>query len=102
MIFIFGIDSIKKEIGPVEEKLCPHCSNKKHWLLQKSSRMFSLFFIPLIPFSTKYYIHCPICNYGFDVKDDELQKKRSLAQLNMEALNNDLSEKDYEEKLNKL
>lgn len=102
MIFIFGIDRIVKEIGPIEEKLCPHCSNRKHWLLQKSSRVFSLFFIPLIPFSTKYSIYCPICNYGSEINGDELQQKQSLAHLNKEALNGNISEKDYEEKLNKL
>lgn len=99
MIFIFGIDSVKKNIGPIEEKLCPNCSNSKHWMLQKSSSLISLFFIPLIPISKSYSINCPICNFSSEVKGEELQNKQNLAQLNLDALNGNLSDKEYEEKL---
>lgn len=102
MIFIFGIDRIEKNIGPIEERLCSNCSNKKHWMLQKSSRLISLFFIPLIPISKKYFINCPICNFNSEITGEELQQKQNLAQLNLDVLNGNLSDQDYAEKLNNL
>lgn len=102
MILIFGIDRVNKPIGPIEEKLCPNCSNRKHWILQKTGRIFSLFFIPLIPFSSKFSIFCPICNFSLETNENDLPKYREMANLNNEALNGNLSHEEYEQKLNKL
>lgn len=99
MIFIIGIDRKKKQIGPIEERLCPHCSNEKHWILEKSSRFISLFFIPIIPISKKFYAYCPICNFSQEMAGEELRKKEQIAALNLEALHGNISDDAYQEKL---
>ena len=35
---------------------------------------FTLFFIPLIPLKSEYFISCPICEYGFKI--DKHEKER--------------------------
>jgi len=55
----FGHKS-KKDYGPVLTKACPRCNNSTAWRLIKATSWFTLFFIPLIPYSTKKILACPI------------------------------------------
>ena len=62
MIFIFGFGHIKKNtIGPLEERTCTRCNNRKFWILEEVSEWFTLFFIPIFKTHTEYYKYCPIC-----------------------------------------
>ena len=102
MIFIFGFHPVTKTVGPIEEKLCSHCNNKKHWLLTKSTYYISLFFIPLIPTKRQYLEQCPICQNNNELAESEFKSKEGLAILNTEALASNMSETEYKKRLSSL
>lgn len=102
MIFIFGYDTVRKNIGPLEEKQCPNCSNHRHWMLNKITNVISLFFIPLIPVKTRYLETCPVCQYSQELSKEEYQQARSVAELNKTALHGEMTNEEYQEKLNNL
>lgn len=102
MIFIFGYSPKTSTTGPVEERQCPNCNNVRHWMLHKQSHWISLFFIPVIPTKTKYFQDCPVCHYAEELSHDEYSQKEKLAELNREAVDSDMSDEDYQQRLNQL
>lgn len=102
MIFIFGYHPITKQIGPIEEKCCPNCNNTRHWVLAKSTYFISLFFLPIIPTKTRRYSFCPVCNFDEALRADDFAQKQGLARLNKEALNKNMSQAEYDERLKSL
>ena len=101
MIFIFGFEPREKTIGPVNERTCPKCNNKRFWLLKTAGNWFSLFFIPIIPYNKKYFVQCPICGESETVSTAQFEDLKKQAELNNEALADDLSADEYEERLNR-
>lgn len=99
MIFIFGYHPITRTEGPVEEIECPNCHNKRHWILAKMTYFINLFFIPVIPTKTEYYKYCPVCKFRKDVTREEFSHEQNLARLNKEAVEKDMSETEYENRL---
>lgn len=62
MFFIFGWGKLtKKIVGPMFERTCNYCNNTSIWQLSKDRTWFTLFFIPVIPYKTRYSISCPHC-----------------------------------------
>jgi hypothetical protein len=62
-VIIFGIGGGKrKDRGAALPLLCPNCHNQTYYHYTTVTKWFSLFFIPLIPYSTKHYLLCPICS----------------------------------------
>lgn len=102
MIFIAGYHPVNRSIGPIGEKTCPHCHNTKHWLLQKSTKYISLFFIPLIPLHKSYFINCPICNFKEEMSKEDFFVQQPLAELNDLAIKQNMSSEEYESQLKKL
>jgi len=102
MIFIFGYHPIRKNIGPVEERECPNCSNTRHWLLGEMRYWINLFFIPVIPVKSQYYEYCPVCRFSSELTREEYEGKKDLAKLNQEAVDNNLSDEEYEQRMNQL
>ena len=102
MIFIFGYHPITKIEGPVEELECPNCHNTKHWLLGKMTYFINVFFIPLIPTKTEYFKVCPICKFRKEVTREDYSKEKEFANLNKEAVNSNMSDEEYEQRLNSL
>jgi len=54
IIFGWGHQTIKN-IGPTFKNHCSHCNNEDYWTLTKYTTWFTLFFIPVIPYSIKYF-----------------------------------------------
>ena len=78
MFLIFGIGQPSvKQYDTKEYKHCTHCNNSTNWKVSKHSSWFTLFFIPVIPVSTKYLFHCPICNNGWKIDGYEFDRKCS-------------------------
>jgi hypothetical protein len=102
MIFIFGVSPKQNVIGPAEERTCAHCNNKRFWLLKKESQWFSLFFIPLIPFSTKYFLQCPICGNAELLSKEDFDQYYNKASLNNDALAGNMNATEYQQKHNDL
>jgi len=72
MFIIFGIRDIKRELGITQNVFhCNHCNNDNHYTVTRVRKFFHIFWIPLIPLLTKYYVSCPVCDFGFEVEKDE-------------------------------
>ena len=76
MLVIFGInDKVENEQQQKTVSHCFHCNNDSRWILSKVTSKVSLFFIPLIPYKTEYFIYCPICKEGLKIEEVEFEKK---------------------------
>lgn len=53
---------------------CDHCNNDSHYRVFKRATWFTLFWIPIFPYSTKYYVTCPVCGYGKEMKKAEAEE----------------------------
>ncbi|MEA2557937.1 MAG: hypothetical protein QOG88_1475 [Actinomycetota bacterium] len=62
-MIIFGFGGGRRtDHGAALPVLCPNCHNQTFYRYLTVRKWFSLFFIPLIPYSTKHYLMCPICS----------------------------------------
>lgn len=102
MIFVFGYHPSEKVIGPTEERDCPHCNNRRYWLLAKTTYYISLFFIPLIPTKIQRYWACPVCQYREDLAESEFDAYQAEARLNQEAVDRNMSEAEYQRRRSRL
>lgn len=103
MFIIFGWNhEVRKTFGPVEPHLCSHCNNTELWLLDEATIFITLFFIPIIPYTSNYFFYCPICNHGTKLDKNDFLDYRSIARVNSDFLKNKISESDREKKLNNI
>lgn len=86
-MIIFGFGHKKnKNLGPVGKIACPNCNNEDFWELVTSRTYFTLFFVPLIPYSSENFIMCPICRVAREVHGDELERMKASAQSNLRQI----------------
>ena len=74
MFFIFGFGHRKFEQKSVIKGSCQRCNNHVDKGLVKATSWFTLFFVPLVPYSTKYIIVCPICNNAVELPKEEFDR----------------------------
>ena len=76
MFIVWGTRSKDKELGQSQVSYeCERCNNVSRYRIFRRRNWFTIFWIPLIPLSTKYYIACPVCNYGQQIKKAEALDK---------------------------
>lgn len=64
MIIIWGSKDFNKVLCQTGPYTCTNCSNPTPFNLVRVARWFTLFWIPIFPYSFKYYHFCPVCNQG--------------------------------------
>jgi hypothetical protein len=101
IIFGWGRQTIK-QIGVVFKKLCGHCNNEEYWILTRTITWFTLFFIPIIPYSVKYFLSCPVCKYGFDLNSKQVDEIKPLAEINQLLVDGKITEAEYHSRINLL
>lgn len=84
IIFGWGRKTIKK-YGPVGVYLCPNCHNNSAFMLVRVTTWFTLFFIPLIPYSPEHLLLCSICSKGSRLDKDQFAQYKVIAQQNASA-----------------
>jgi len=62
MILIFGTKIFEKVMAVIGPFRCTRCGNTAQFRIVRSGHWFTLFFIPLFPFSSKYYRVCGACS----------------------------------------
>ena len=88
MLFIFGWDHITtKQFGPAVPVTCPRCFNYSYWHLQESTRWFTLFFAPVIPYETSHQFYCTICSSCLRLSDAQLANSMALQRATAAYLN---------------
>lgn len=70
LIFGFG-DKKTQFLGNIGMMDCPRCNNTANWPIHKERSYFSLFFIPLIPYSTRFLLSCPVCREAREITAEE-------------------------------
>lgn len=101
IIFGWGRETVKK-IGVVVELLCNHCHNREFWILARKTSWFTLFFIPIIPYSTKYFMFCPVCEYGALLDQEQIERLEPLAEANQLLIEGRITKEEHQEKIRRL
>jgi len=96
MFILFGWGkTTTNNLGPVFENLCTHCNSKEYWNLVKMRVWFTLFFIPVIPYETKYFLLCPVCEYGIKLDRQKYEELKPLAESNTALINGRITQTQY-------
>jgi hypothetical protein len=74
MFFIFGISNGEKKLDYVQTMLCSRCGQFGRFEVYMTYLYFSLFFIPIIKWSRRYYVKSTCCNAVYEI-DQELGKR---------------------------
>ncbi len=77
MFIIFGTRTLVKEYG-TKVYNCGHCNNMSDFQYARVSKFFSLFFIPIIPYSFKYVMYCKICKAMREMSKEEFMEQEAL------------------------
>ena len=63
-IFIFGFGKrTVAYLGSAGTRVCPNCGNRAEWSSLRVRTWFTLFFLPVFPYKTRYVATCPVCKY---------------------------------------
>ncbi|HUD69458.1 MAG TPA: zinc ribbon domain-containing protein [Acidimicrobiales bacterium] len=60
-MILFGFRGRRKRLATVFIE-CPQCHRTCSQVVARTQRWFTLFFIPIFPFSTKYFTVCSMCS----------------------------------------
>lgn len=72
MFIIWGTRTMDKTMGyTLQQYQCGRCNNASNYRIFRRRKWFTLFWIPIFPYSSKYYTTCPICNYGRELQKEE-------------------------------
>lgn len=83
MFFIFGWGHRTiKNFGNTLIQKCRICSHASYFSLVRTRDWFTLFFIPILPYETKYFLECPICKNAFELNNEEnIANLKEIAEL---------------------
>ena len=101
IIFGWGRQTIK-QIGVAFKNLCNHCHNEDYWILTRIMTWFTLFFIPVFPYSIKYFLSCPICKYGLVLGQKQIDQIKPLAEINQLLIDGKITNEEHQMRLNQL
>jgi hypothetical protein len=101
IIFGWGKQTLKS-FGPVLKYHCDHCHNEKYWVLYCKRTWFTLFFIPVIPYSTEYLMLCPVCRYGVKLTKDKFVEYKAIAQCNTDLINKVITQEEHAARMDDL
>ncbi|NLK86597.1 MAG: zinc-ribbon domain-containing protein [Clostridiaceae bacterium] len=101
IVFGWGRQTLKS-FGPVLKYHCDHCHNEKHWVLYCKRTWFTLFFIPIIPYSTEYLMLCPICKYGVKLEKDKFEEYKAIALCNTDLINKAITQQEHAARMDEL
>ena len=91
-----------KNFGPTFRRLCNHCNNEEYWVLTRIMTWFTLFFIPVFPYEIKYFLTCPICQYGVKLDRAQIDEIKPLAEANQLLVDGKITKEEYQAKINLL
>ncbi len=72
MLIVWGSKGYQEILGQHGAvSTCSHCNNDVNMQVMEIGRKFTLFWIPLFKFGRKYYLMCPVCNYGHELTKEQ-------------------------------
>lgn len=99
IIFGWGYET-RKEYGPTLLARCPNCNNEVFLYLFHIRVWFTLFFIPVIPYESKWHLLCEVCSRGVELNGDDIEKVKKLSLTTKAFLNKEITQNRYAEVLN--
>lgn len=78
MFILFGTRRMRKSLGTVM-LLCQRCQRPSAHAVFKVHTWFTLFFIPIFPFSVKYATACPMCGATSQIDKAHAEQLESAA-----------------------
>lgn len=101
MFVLFGWGKVtSKDYGPTLPQKCNNCNNEVYLNLFHVREWFTLFFIPVIPYSSKYMIMCNVCSRGYELKGESIKEIKAINELTTRYLAKEISESDYLSSMN--
>ena len=95
-MIIFGIRGGKRQDhGPAMPVVCPNCNNQTFYRYAISRKWFRLYFIPLIPYSIKHLLFCPVCTRAFQLDRSQIPAVKALVQQTAAWNRSAISEDQY-------
>lgn len=79
MFLLFGT-RVSQAIINVVTFVCGYCGVNARQNVVKRTNKFTLFFIPLFPFSTRYHNQCTNCGGVTDLSADQVQRSLEWSQ----------------------
>jgi hypothetical protein len=70
IIFGWGGGKVKNH-GPALPQRCPSCGHEGFFHYFTVTKWLRLYFIPIIPYSTKHFLACPVCTSGTELTTQE-------------------------------
>lgn len=74
MFVIAGTRGFKKVLG-TKVMHCQRCQNMTEYMYIKYTKWFTLFFIPIFPYSFKYFLVCPICSASIEMTSEQFDEQ---------------------------
>lgn len=74
MIIIWGSRAFKKIKALTGPYTCNACGNVSKFQVLRIATWFTLFWIPLFPYSFKYYHVCPMCGDTYPLTKQQAQE----------------------------
>ena len=97
MVLIFGWGSSgAQDRGEVAPLRCPNCHNDVYMHAVKSDKELSLYFIPLVPYSSDEYLACPICRAAIKTRPEHRSAIQSMIASTRLWKTNAMAPADYE------
>ena len=87
------------DVGPVMSKICDHCHNETLWPLIRRTTWFSLFFVPIIPYKTEWWLLCRTCSYGIKLDDAQVRKIQPVAEVNQQLAKGEITPEQHSARL---
>jgi hypothetical protein len=102
-MIIFGIRGGKrKDHGAALPVTCPNCNNQTFYRYLTVSKWFTLFFIPVIPISSKHYLMCPVCTRATELDHAGRERAAKLVELTARFQSGGMSEEAFGQALREL
>jgi hypothetical protein len=70
-----------KDYGATLRQQCERCHNDVFYHLVQTQRWLSINFIPILPFSRRYRLECPVCAHGRELVGAEIETQKRAALL---------------------
>jgi hypothetical protein len=99
IIFGFGRRS-RKDRGAAVPVTCPRCNNETTYRWVSTTTWFTLFFVPVVPYSNKHYLVCPVCSNGRELTRVQAQHAAHMVQHTQHAFANGAHDPAYAQAVN--
>lgn len=101
LIFGWGRKTVK-DYGPTILTKCGNCNNNVFYKLVHVRVWFTLFFVPIFPYESKYILLCNTCSRGRELFDKDIEKAKNYNKLTTSYLKKEITELQYKASLNSI